>query len=90
MGMKLDSWLCAIGWLRTCECILGNTKGDVLLRAQDHLSFHLKLSFAAKTVYEHYFTANGRQARKRTKLNSRPQRSSGMILQPGDLMMGGP
>ena len=29
-GMKLDSWLRTIGWLRTGEFILGNAKGEVM------------------------------------------------------------
>ena len=45
---------------------------------------------AVKTVNEHYFTVNWRQqATKRIQLNSQPRRISRMILQPGDLMMGG-
>ena len=96
-GMKLDSWLrITIGWLRTGEFILGNAKGEVIL-------FHGRLKWrpfvillkasAVKTVNEHYFTVNWRQqAIKRMKLNSQPRRSSSprMIIQSGDLMMGGP
>ena len=90
--MKLNSWLCTIGCLRTGEFILGNAKGKVMFHGRlkwRPFVILLKAS-AVKTVNEHYFTVNWRQqARKRIQLNSQPRRSSRMILQPGDLMMGG-